>query len=110
MDGSQDHWEEVITDASYGVVALNIELQPSASSAAVIGINEWRKRLQVRVTSPAQKGAANEELVTLMAAVFDVEKSRLSLDSGLRDRRKRITVRGIDRQSVIRILESVMEG
>nr|AIF04980.1 hypothetical protein [uncultured marine group II/III euryarchaeote KM3_178_D06] len=110
VDRELDRWAEVVSDVTDGAIGLNIELQPNASSAEVIGINEWRKRLQVRVTSPAQKGAANEELFALMAGVFDVEKSRISIDSGLRDRRKRIIVRGIDRKSVIQILESVMEG
>ena len=109
VDGNPSRWDEVVTEASDGSVALSIELQPGASSAAVVGISEWRKRLQVRVTSPAQKGAANEELLNLMSQVLGVERTRVSLDSGTRDRRKRFLISEIDRASVIASLEFAME-
>jgi uncharacterized protein (TIGR00251 family) len=110
MDGSPDRWDEVVTDTLDGVVALNVELQPNASSAAVVGINQWRRRLQVRVTSAAQKGAANEELLELLSQVLGVARVRVSLDSGARDRRKRLLISEIDRASVIASLEVAMEG
>ncbi len=60
--------------------------------------------------SPAQKGAANEELLNLMSQVLGVERTRVSLDSGARDRRKRFLISEIDRASVIASLEFAMEG
>jgi uncharacterized protein YggU (UPF0235/DUF167 family) len=60
--------------------------------------------------SPAQKGAANEELLNLMSQVLGVERTRVSLDTGARDRRKRFLISEIDRASVIASLEFAMEG
>jgi uncharacterized protein YggU (UPF0235/DUF167 family) len=42
--------------------------------------------------------------------VLGVERTRVSLDSGARDRRKRFLISEIDRASVIASLEFAMEG
>ncbi|HIB23177.1 MAG: YggU family protein [Methanobacteriota archaeon] len=91
---------DVVTLASSGEVSIVIELQPSSSSTEISGINEWRKRLQVKVTSPALKGAANEDLINLMSDFFGLPNSSVKIDSGAKDRRKRILLSDISLELV----------
>ena len=101
---------DVVTLASTGAVSIVIELQPSSSSTEISGINEWRKRLQVKVTSPALKGAANQELINLMSDFFGLPNSSVKLDSGAKDRRKRILISDISLELVREKLDQYLEN
>lgn len=100
---------DVVTLSSSGEVSIAIELQPSSSSSEILGINEWRQRLQVKVTSPALKGAANQALIDLMADFFGLSNSSVKLDSGAKDRRKRILLSDISLEIVVEKLEHYLE-
>lgn len=100
---------DVVTAASSGEVSIVIELHPSSSTSEISGINEWRKRLQVKVTSPALKGAANQDLINLMSDFFGLPNSSVKLDSGVKDRRKRILLSGISLELVRERLEQYLE-
>ncbi|HIA24613.1 MAG TPA: YggU family protein [Candidatus Poseidoniales archaeon] len=101
---------DVVTLASSGEVSIVIELQPSSSSTEISGINEWRKRLQVKVTSPALKGAANEDLINLMSDFFGLPNSSVKIDSGAKDRRKRILLSDISLELVREKLDQYLEN
>ena len=101
---------DVVTLSSSGEVSIAIELQPSSSSSEILGINEWRQRLQVKVTSPALKGAANQALIDLMADFFGLSNSSVKLDSGAKDRRKRILLSDISLEIVVEKLEHYLEN
>lgn len=49
--------------------------------------------LKVKVTSPPEKGKANEEVVELLAERFHVKKSDITILSGLKSRKKVAEVR-----------------
>nr|MBC8518033.1 YggU family protein [Euryarchaeota archaeon] len=100
---------DVVTLSSSGEVSIAIELQPSSSSSEILGINEWRQRLQVKVTSPALKGAANQALIDLMADFFGLSNSSVKLDSGAKDIRKRILLSDISLEIVVEKLEHYLE-
>ena len=101
---------DVVTLASSGEVSIAIELQPSSSSTEISGFNEWRKRLQVKVTSPALKGAANQDLINLMSDFFALPNSSVKLDSGAKDRRKRILLSDISLELVREKLDQYLEN
>lgn len=101
---------DVVTLSSSGEVSIAIELQPSSSSSEILGINEWRQRLQVKVTSPALKGAANQDLIDLMSDFFGLSNSSVQLDSGAKDRRKRILLSDISLEIVVEKLEHYLEN
>ena len=101
---------DVVTLSSSGEVSIAIELQPSSSSTGILGINEWRQRLQVKVTSPAMKGAANQDLIDLMSDFFGLSNSSVKLDSGAKDRRKRILLSDISLEIVLEKLEHYLDN
>jgi len=49
----------------------------------------------VRIAAPPVDGAANEELIRLLARKLEVKPSAVTIVSGLGSRTKRITVTGI---------------
>ena len=101
---------DVVTLSSSGEVSIAIELQPSSSSTEILGINEWRQRLQVKVTSPALKGAANQDLIDLMSDFFGLSNSSVKLDSGAKDRRKRILLSDTSLEIVVEKLEQYLDN
>jgi uncharacterized protein (TIGR00251 family) len=73
---------------------LNIRVVPRAKRSGVGGTrgDAWLVRLQ----APPVEGAANEELITVLAKLLDVPKRAVTIVSGERSRQKRVRVTGID--------------
>ena len=51
--------------------------------------------LKVRLQSPPVDGAANEELVEVLAEVFDVPRRAVTIVGGAQSRTKRVQLEGI---------------
>ena len=75
-------------------VVLNIRVVPRARRSGVGGMrgDAWLVRLQ----APPVEGAANEELIALLASTLGVSKRAVSIVSGESSRQKRVRVAGID--------------
>ena len=74
---------------------LRVHVQPRASRNEVVG---WREgALAVRLTAPPVEGAANAELIDVLATALGVPKRSVSIVGGERARQKRVHVAGIDR-------------
>lgn len=71
-------------------IFLNVNVVPRASRSEVVG--EVNGVLKVRIAAPPVDGAANEELIKVLAKKFGVGKSRVSVVSGLSSRRKRVRI------------------
>jgi uncharacterized protein (TIGR00251 family) len=73
---------------------LNIRVIPRAKRSGVAGMrgDAWLVRLQ----SPPVDGAANEELITVLANALEVQKRAVTIVAGERSREKRIRVIGMD--------------
>lgn len=76
-----------------GHVVFNVKVVPRASRSEVVG--EQDGALRVRIAAPPVEGAANEELIRLLARKLDVKRSSVAIVSGQGSRTKRITVTGI---------------
>ncbi|HET8633169.1 MAG TPA: DUF167 domain-containing protein [Gemmatimonadales bacterium] len=71
---------------------LSILVQPRASRSEIVGPHG--DALKVRLAAPPVGGAANEELVRLLAKELDVSRSSIEIVSGLTSRRKTVRVSG----------------
>jgi len=67
---------------------------PGASRSGVAGMHG--DALRVRVTAPPENGAANREIVRLLADVLGVRPRDVVLESGAAARRKRVRVLGVE--------------
>ncbi|HKP47984.1 MAG TPA: DUF167 domain-containing protein [Pyrinomonadaceae bacterium] len=74
-----------------GATSFQVYVVARASRSQVAG--EHNGALRVRVAAPPADGAANRELIRLLAELFDVGRSNIEIASGESSRLKRICVR-----------------
>ena len=84
---------------SKGVV-LNVRVIPRAGRSGLAGTRD--NALLVRLNAPPVEGAANAELLDVLAEILDVPKRALTIVSGERSRSKRVLVSGVDTAAVER--------
>ncbi|HDP69401.1 MAG TPA: YggU family protein [Actinobacteria bacterium] len=84
-------------------IVLPIYVQIRSSRA---GISEVAKDcLKIRVCSLAKEGKANRETVKILAKLFKVPKSKISILSGETARHKRILIQDVSKDYILMILE-----
>jgi uncharacterized protein (TIGR00251 family) len=76
-----------------GHLIFNVKVVPRASRSELAG--EQGGTLRVRIAAPPVDGAANEELIRLLAKTLEVKPSSVAIVSGHGSRTKKITVEGI---------------
>ena len=61
-------------------------------------------RLRARLHSPPEGGAANDELVAMLARTFDLPRGAVAVVGGAQSRTKRVTLAGIDERRAAAVL------
>ena len=82
-------WLETVKDG----ILIRIQAQPKASRSEVVGVHG--DRLKIRIAAPPVDGAANEELVRLLAETLGVPRKAIRIVSGQTGRRKVVEVEGL---------------
>jgi len=82
----------VIESTPDGIV-IAIRVIPRAGRSGVGGTRDGA--LLVRLNAPPVDGAANEELIQVLADMLDVPKRAVTIVSGERGRNKRVRVTGV---------------
>jgi len=77
-----------------GGVELVVHARPGAKRSAVAGLHG--AALCVRLAARPVDGAANDELLRVLAEALGVSRQAVTLLAGARGRRKRVHVRGLD--------------
>jgi uncharacterized protein (TIGR00251 family) len=75
-------------------VAITVRVIPRAGRSGLAGTRG--DALLVRLQSPPVEGAANEELIEVLARALQVPKRAVSIVAGDRSRQKRVRVTGVD--------------
>ena len=73
-------------------LTFTIRVVPRASKSEIVG--EVEGSLKVRIAAPPVDGAANGEVVKVLAKAFGVAKSNVSIVSGETSKTKRVRVIG----------------
>lgn len=73
-----------------GAVIFNVRVVPRASRNEIVG--EHDGAMKVRIASPPVNGAANTELIKLLAKRFGVAKSDVEIVGGETSKSKRIKI------------------
>ena len=76
-----------------------LRVAPRAARSAIVGPHG--AALRVRVAAAPADGAANRELVSLLATVLGVRPADVELESGVHGRDKRVRVRGLVPEQVL---------
>jgi uncharacterized protein (TIGR00251 family) len=81
-----------------GGVWLRVHVRPGAARAGLEGFHG--AALSVRVRARPVRGAANRELLVLLARALGIRPAALSVEGGARGREKRVRVQGITADAV----------
>ena len=76
-----------------GAIVIDVRVIPRSSRSGIDGTREGA--LLVRLHAPPLEGAANTELIELIADALGVPRRAVSIVSGERSRQKRVRVAGI---------------
>ena len=82
----------MISAVTDGVI-ISVRVIPRAGRSEIAGVREGA--LLVRLNAPPVDGAANTELIEVLAEALDVSKRDISIASGMTSKQKRIKVSGI---------------
>lgn len=74
-------------------IIVDVSIVPRASRSEVVGLHD--DVLKIRIAAPPVDGAANAELVKLLARIFSVSKSEITIVGGETSRKKRIKIRNL---------------
>ena len=87
------------------MIRLTVRVVPRASKPGIAGVRGGA--LLVRLQSAPVEGAANAELIDVIAKAFGAAKRDVSLESGERSKLKRVAIDTIDRRHFEVVLESL---
>ena len=82
---------------------ISIDASPGASRTMVIGVNEWRAALQVKIAAPPRDGEANEELLRFLSEKLSVPRNDLRMLRGQRSSSKTVYV-PLPQERAVRLL------
>jgi uncharacterized protein (TIGR00251 family) len=91
----------MIASTPEGVV-IDVRVIPRAAKSGIAGTRE--DALLVRLHAPPVEGAANAELIEIIAKALGVPRRSVTIVSGERNRLKRVRVSGIDVTAAARAL------
>lgn len=86
-------------------VRFAVRVQPRAARSTVEGVRDGA--LRVRLAAPPVEGAANEELVRLLARRLGVARRDVSIVGGATSRSKLVDVRGVSAEAVRSLVTEV---
>ena len=84
---------DCIADTKDNSLALNVYVQPRASSNRVAGLHG--SAVKVCVTAPPLENKANGAVIHFIAGLFNVPKSSVSIKSGRQGRKKKVLINGL---------------
>jgi uncharacterized protein len=83
-----------VIQSTSNAIIISVRVIPRAGTSGLAGTRG--EALLVRLHAPPIEGAANEELIGVIAEALAVPKRAVSIASGARSRQKRVRVAGID--------------
>ncbi|HEX8845761.1 MAG TPA: DUF167 domain-containing protein [Pyrinomonadaceae bacterium] len=84
-----------------GALVFAVRVVPRAARSSVAGVHDGA--LRVRLAAAPVDGAANEELVRLLARAFDVPAREVEIIRGYTSRLKQVRVRGATCEQLERV-------
>jgi uncharacterized protein len=83
-------------------VTFSVRVQPRASRSGLAG--EVDGALRIRLAAPPVDGEANEELVNLLANLFDIPRRQVEIISGQKSKNKVVRVRGVSAEMCMKLI------
>ncbi len=90
-----------VQDTDGGAV-FKVKVVPGSSRTEMCGILDGM--IKIKVTSPAEKGRANQALINFLAQLLDVKKNQVGIISGQTSRVKQIRVLSMSAETLLKKL------
>ncbi|HWP55686.1 MAG TPA: DUF167 domain-containing protein, partial [Pyrinomonadaceae bacterium] len=74
-------------------ITFTVRIVPRASTSEIVGVHEGA--LRIRIAAPPVEGAANRELIRLLAKRFKVPQNAVEIISGASSKNKIIRLKGV---------------
>jgi uncharacterized protein (TIGR00251 family) len=84
-----------------GHVVFKVQVVPRSSRSEVVG--EYNGSLRIKIAAPPVDGAANEELIRVLAQTFNVSRSAVTILSGHTGKVKQISIKERTNEVVARL-------
>ena len=84
-----------------GALIFTVRVVPRASQSAIVG--ELDGALKVRIASPPVDGAANAELVKVLAKGFKVSKSEVEILAGHASKTKQVKITNLTAEKFLQL-------
>ncbi len=94
----------VIMAEKDGMVTFSVRVIPWASKSEIVG--EHDGAFKVRIASPPVDGAANAELIKLLAKLLGVAKTQVEIISGSASKTKQVRISGAAQTTITSILKA----
>jgi uncharacterized protein (TIGR00251 family) len=88
-------------------ISLAIKVVPSSSRQRVVG--EYADGLKITVTAAAERGAANEAVIALLAESLQIAPANVRIVRGHQSPRKEVLIVGLSSEEMERRLSSINE-
>ncbi|MDO8727748.1 MAG: DUF167 domain-containing protein [Candidatus Methanoperedens sp.] len=95
--------KDAVRQTGEGVV-LDLDISPGAKATCIHGYNPWRKRIEVRLSERAQKGKANEQLISFLSDLFHVNSRDVRIITGSTNSKKSLLITGAKMPDILKIL------
>jgi len=89
-------------------VTLTVKVVPRASKPGLSVDDDGT--LRARLHSPPVEGAANEELIAMLAAAFGSPRRAVTILGGAHSRTKRVRLEGVDTQRAAAVMARLSGG
>ena len=86
-----------------GRLTFNVRVVPRASQSEIVG--KYEGALRVRIAASPVDGAANDELVRLLARAFKVSRTAVAITAGQTSRLKRVAISGTEPDMLLRLVK-----
>ncbi len=97
-----------LTQVAEGVL-IRAELTPGTRSLGISGYNRWRQTICIKLTMPAKKGKANEQLIKFIADLFERPTHAVRLISGRTSNKKVLLLSDAIVDDVELVIEQAMK-
>jgi uncharacterized protein len=87
-------------------ITFSVRVQPRASRSQIAG--EIDGMLKIRVAAPPVEGEANEELIRLIAKLFEIPRANVALIAGQSSKNKLVRVSGISLERCKKVLDEAL--
>ncbi len=86
-----------------GKLSFTVRVVPRASRSEIVG--EFDGALRVRLAAPPVEGAANEELIRMLAGSFGLPRAAVEIVTGHSSRVKQVKVDGLKPSDLKKLIE-----